>query len=42
MTERCPDCNSDEIAFDTQCYEDEHHEMIEHYAFCLDCGWSEI
>ncbi len=39
---RCPNCGSDEIGFDTQCQEDDHQEQIEHFAFCLSCGWSEI
>lgn len=39
---RCPSCGGDNISFITECYEDSHHEMIEHFAFCYDCEWGEI
>lgn len=37
----CPNCNSDNTTFARECYEDDHHEMIEDYLCCLDCEYDE-
>jgi len=37
----CPYCSSDNTQFMTECYEDEHHEMIEKYLVCNECDYDE-
>lgn len=39
---KCPECKSEDVVIKNWSYEDDHHEMIEGYLVCNDCGYSDI